>query len=808
MHRRTTRQVWLIVLLSLVVCGSANAEGKIAIDWLHGQPSAESLYLNPDLAALYPDFRFVLFEPARMPMYEILAEGVLIGNYADSVFVDVPSRAEALYVVILRGAAPEAYTFVQIVAPDQSITPGAYGMSHLDNPSPGRYTIRFGYHVNGQTYRIGIGPHLWDVYPPEDYDAVVDFHSLVWMLFQGESPPRSDYDIARLQQFLNVGGGIGLFYDGSEPVAEKPIIRLRDFTDEGATVRLDPPGYVSYTLPQPKSARPLTWEIPPTSADVELDYEVAFHRPLNFVSPGSHRGEFVNQSWAIVRDVKTLRFTKNAGYSISEIGTLLPTEKGVSFGGASLPYEQARARLDATLREEAQEAGMLREDIESFFTKYDWAARLLGQAGKSQGVLVVYRLEGEDYDALFPLTADPTPAEMHRVLWVYSILPDHVTAVHSVHPPVAAVPATPATRIAGVYHEYGFFRETYGGDALDEMDAWGWHFYDDMLIDTSDQYPHWWGAYYFDTWGASPLVARLSLGVNRLLGFCTSGIVPAAGTSEVVLSGDEDTRSEFPDGHFPAGSYPPVVVARQEVTGGRLIGTGDLAFFADSADNRQFMQNILEWLCEGATGGGPDIDIAVAVIETCLVEDETAVASLAVWNVGNAPLTLTTTIPLLQWFTAVGPTQAEIVPGEAAHYDLQWSAVDVTPGYHDALWTFTSNDPNESTLTWPVRLRVLASASAGPENPDAFPARFELLPAYPNPFNSSTTLSFTLPGTAQAKLNVYDLQGRLVRVLVDRESSAGRHSVHFDAGTLPSGFYFVGLSAGGHTAAQKLLLLK
>jgi len=82
------------------------------------------------------------------------------------------------------------------------------------------------------------------------------------------------------------------------------------------------------------------------------------------------------------------------------------------------------------------------------------------------------------------------------------------------------------------------------------------------------------------------------------------------------------------------------------------------------------------------------------------------------------------------------------------------------------------------------------------------------LPAFPNPFNSATTVSFTLLHRARARLAVYDVLGREVRVLADEDYASGEHRFTFDASGLPSGIYFAHVQSGEFTATQKLLLLK
>ncbi|MFH1755440.1 MAG: FlgD immunoglobulin-like domain containing protein [Candidatus Latescibacterota bacterium] len=84
---------------------------------------------------------------------------------------------------------------------------------------------------------------------------------------------------------------------------------------------------------------------------------------------------------------------------------------------------------------------------------------------------------------------------------------------------------------------------------------------------------------------------------------------------------------------------------------------------------------------------------------------------------------------------------------------------------------------------------------------------------YPNPFNPSTTIPFTLARDAQVTLRIYDVSGRLVRTLLDERRSAGEHKVRWhgrdDASrTVPSGIYFIALEANGAAVSNKLLLLK
>jgi len=88
------------------------------------------------------------------------------------------------------------------------------------------------------------------------------------------------------------------------------------------------------------------------------------------------------------------------------------------------------------------------------------------------------------------------------------------------------------------------------------------------------------------------------------------------------------------------------------------------------------------------------------------------------------------------------------------------------------------------------------------------PLKFSLVPPYPNPFNPTTVISFTLPAASRVSLQVYDLAGRSAMTLVNGWRDSGEHEVTFDGSELPSGIYFAKLTAGEFTAVQKLVLIK
>ncbi len=88
------------------------------------------------------------------------------------------------------------------------------------------------------------------------------------------------------------------------------------------------------------------------------------------------------------------------------------------------------------------------------------------------------------------------------------------------------------------------------------------------------------------------------------------------------------------------------------------------------------------------------------------------------------------------------------------------------------------------------------------------PERFVLAQNYPNPFNSSTVIEYGLPTSTYVTLKVYDVLGREVQMLVDEFQQAGYKQARWDASGMPSGVYYVRMTAGAFTDAKKILLMK
>jgi hypothetical protein len=88
------------------------------------------------------------------------------------------------------------------------------------------------------------------------------------------------------------------------------------------------------------------------------------------------------------------------------------------------------------------------------------------------------------------------------------------------------------------------------------------------------------------------------------------------------------------------------------------------------------------------------------------------------------------------------------------------------------------------------------------------PAHFILSQNYPNPFNPSTQIDYQLSTRNIVSLKVYDVIGKEIATLVSEIQEAGRYSVPFNAGALPSGIYLYRLHTGDAHSVKKMLLLR
>lgn len=169
-------------------------------------------------------------------------------------------------------------------------------------------------------------------------------------------------------------------------------------------------------------------------------------------------------------------------------------------------------------------------------------------------------------------------------------------------------------------------------------------------------------------------------------------------------------------------------------------------------------------------------------------------AALAVW--GDDPMT-----EVVEGFVSGDPmTYMFWDASEGIEYGGGYGSVSVT--FADTFEDTGIFDPGAIYLASEIRV----STSVPVE--ESAPSAFELAGNFPNPFNDRTTIQYVIPETSRVRLEVYDLLGQRVSVLVDEHQTAGAHEVDFMVGShLASGVYLYRLQAGRLSSHRKMTIV-
>lgn len=135
-------------------------------------------------------------------------------------------------------------------------------------------------------------------------------------------------------------------------------------------------------------------------------------------------------------------------------------------------------------------------------------------------------------------------------------------------------------------------------------------------------------------------------------------------------------------------------------------------------------------------------------------------------------------------------TDTEVITGHTYYYQIEDIAYDGDTEKHDI-----------------ISITIAEQTNTGADD-------FQLMPAYPNPCNPSTTIQFTIPEDAKVNIIVYDIRGQLVKSLVAENRTAGNYEVNWNGtdmnnSTVGNGVYFYQMTTNkGFTKTEKVILLK
>lgn len=123
--------------------------------------------------------------------------------------------------------------------------------------------------------------------------------------------------------------------------------------------------------------------------------------------------------------------------------------------------------------------------------------------------------------------------------------------------------------------------------------------------------------------------------------------------------------------------------------------------------------------------------------------------------------------------------------------------------------TYVSGNQSTGTIYFDdVRTASFSPTDVEEETGTITPTEFSLQQNFPNPFNPSTQIKFSVPQTSDVKVLITDLLGREVATLVNDNLAAGNYSVDFNASNLSSGIYFYTLIADNFKQSKKMILMK
>jgi enterochelin esterase family protein len=134
----------------------------------------------------------------------------------------------------------------------------------------------------------------------------------------------------------------------------------------------------------------------------------------------------------------------------------------------------------------------------------------------------------------------------------------------------------------------------------------------------------------------------------------------------------------------------------------------------------------------------------------------------------------------------------------AKGYELDW--LELPEGHSWGLW--------RATIDRILEYFFPASATGIEDNKTHLPEFLTLHQNFPNPFNPSTKIKYTVPKESFITLKIYNGLGQEVRELINENKPAGNYEVDFTATSLPSGIYFYRLQAGSFIETKKMILLK
>lgn len=182
--------------------------------------------------------------------------------------------------------------------------------------------------------------------------------------------------------------------------------------------------------------------------------------------------------------------------------------------------------------------------------------------------------------------------------------------------------------------------------------------------------------------------------------------------------------------------------------------------------------------------------------------------TLLIGNEGTGSMSFTITAEALaptgSWIS-VDPPMGILAPNSETEVNIVVEADTTNDSIYEFFGevTIRSNSCPDTVVVLPVLVTVLDA-----KNPENLPTDFALSPAFPNPFNGTTTLNLQVPSETELRLELFNIEGKWVKTLIDGRVTAGSHNINIDLAGSATGVYIARAQTPEAFATQKLLYIR
>jgi len=153
--------------------------------------------------------------------------------------------------------------------------------------------------------------------------------------------------------------------------------------------------------------------------------------------------------------------------------------------------------------------------------------------------------------------------------------------------------------------------------------------------------------------------------------------------------------------------------------------------------------------------------------------------------------------------------------GEGGEAGRGWEKVGFVPGFGTTteIQYYSFIDESLQSGKYSYRLKQIDFDGGFEYSPEVeieitLLLEFFLEQNFPNPFNPSTKIKYSIPQSSQVQIKVFDILGNEIETLVNEEKAIGTYELTWNAVNFPSGIYFYQLKAGSLIETKKMILLK